>query len=232
VSRLQPLPDDADGEATISFLKNARRVVDRISSTYASSLGLHPAVYFYSDGGRHQPSAFLAVATWIKELEAADGFVEFMQHRRKLEDFLLEYKNFSNQIVNKFGSGRRSYLKLKHLYVTVMSHFKNGKTIAEAAALIQADSEFSFIKVSDTEQAAKSKTFNTDTKSQTFLKDALKNPVRCKICDCLIHPKALTIDHIQDKKDGGVGSPDNAQLAHPYCNSTYKDVLKKATATG
>jgi hypothetical protein len=74
--------------------------------------------------------------------------------------------------------------------------------------------------------ATKRKGFTTDVKSAAFLKDALgDNAVRCKICDCHIHPNAMTIDHTEDKKYGGTGSLDNAQLAHPYCNSTYKDIL-------
>lgn len=33
----------------------------------------------------------------------------------------------------------------------------------------------------------------------------------------------MTIDHKIRKQDGGKGVPDNGQLAHPYCNSTFKE---------
>lgn len=34
--------------------------------------------------------------------------------------------------------------------------------------------------------------------------------------------RRITVDHIIRKRDGGEGSLENAQLAHPYCNSIYK----------
>ncbi len=34
---------------------------------------------------------------------------------------------------------------------------------------------------------------------------------------------SISIDHINRKADGGSGSSDNAQLTHPYCNSTIKN---------
>ncbi|WP_372726522.1 HNH endonuclease [Nostoc sp. C057] len=32
-----------------------------------------------------------------------------------------------------------------------------------------------------------------------------------------------SIDHIKRKADGGLGTLENAQLTHPYCNTTYKN---------
>jgi len=39
----------------------------------------------------------------------------------------------------------------------------------------------------------------------------------------LIDSKCIIIDHKQRKEDGGLGEVDNGQIAHPYCNSTYKN---------
>lgn len=47
--------EDADGTKTIEVLKRTIAVMTRISGNDAPSLGLHPAVYFYSDRGRHIP---------------------------------------------------------------------------------------------------------------------------------------------------------------------------------
>jgi hypothetical protein len=46
------LADDSNGLQTINFLKNCLKVVRRMNSVHASSLGLHPAVYLYSKDGR------------------------------------------------------------------------------------------------------------------------------------------------------------------------------------
>ena len=48
---LTQLADDLNGDETISFLEAMRKIVRRISSDHVSSLGLHPAVYFYSEAG-------------------------------------------------------------------------------------------------------------------------------------------------------------------------------------
>ena len=47
------LGDDETGEETIRFLKKTKRLLFRINGTDPSSLGLHPAVYFYSITGRY-----------------------------------------------------------------------------------------------------------------------------------------------------------------------------------
>src|SRR5690606_24107681 len=69
---------DQDGAKTIEYLKQTRKLVERVSSTHPSSLGLHPAVYFYSATGRHQHTSFLAAIRLMKEFEKTDGsYVKF-----------------------------------------------------------------------------------------------------------------------------------------------------------
>lgn len=52
---------------------------------------------------------------------------------------------------------------------------------------------------------------------------SLKSVNKCAICEGLFHRNSITIDHKVRKVDGGLGNNENAQLAHPYCNSTYKN---------
>jgi hypothetical protein len=113
-----PLPD-ADGSETVKFLRNTRKFVNRITGLHPSSLGLHPAVYFYSATGRHQPTAFLAIIELMKELERTDAFRRFTSVREKFEQFVLDNKSFSNQVTVKIGSGPKGFLRLKNLYVRV-----------------------------------------------------------------------------------------------------------------
>ena len=63
------LPIDQDGEQTLRFLRNTRRIVDRVTGSNSSSLGLHPVVYFYTKGGMFQPSAFLATVQFMQRLD-------------------------------------------------------------------------------------------------------------------------------------------------------------------
>ena len=51
-SKLKDVEDDKDGIRTVEFLKNTKRIISRICSNDEGSLGLHPAVYFYSASGR------------------------------------------------------------------------------------------------------------------------------------------------------------------------------------
>lgn len=51
---------DPDGSAAVELLTRVRKVSSRIAGIQPGSLGLHPAVYFYSATGNYQPTAFLA----------------------------------------------------------------------------------------------------------------------------------------------------------------------------
>ena len=62
-----------------------------------------------------------------------------------------------------------------------------------------------------------------DTKSATFINTALKSAIKCPVCDgYLDSKKSISYDHIKPKREGGLGSIDNCQLAHPYCNQSVK----------
>ena len=42
------ITNDSTGDETIKLLKKTKKSLNRITGTHASSLGLHPVVYFYS----------------------------------------------------------------------------------------------------------------------------------------------------------------------------------------
>ena len=163
----------------------------------------------------------------MMKLEKEDGFIKFSMNRRRFEDFLLNYKDFVNQIVRKYGSSLKGYGYVEMMLSSVLDSIEHGKPEKEILEALQLNPKLSFLKENTEETEKPQKDFNTATKSAVFLKKALENPLRCKICDCLIHKNTMTVDHIQEKKDGGRGTMDNAQLSHPYCNSTYKAYKEK-----
>jgi hypothetical protein len=230
VSKITDPLGDPDGTRTIEFLKNTKRLAYRISSNYSSSLGLHPAVYFYSATGRHQPTSFLAVVNLMKAFEKTDHFATFTRNRRKFEDFLTKYKDFPNQVVVSSGSGIKGYAKLEQLLSEILKQIEDGKDETGIIDALAVDERFKFLRTTEPTLATKRKGFSTEIKSAAFLKDALGNAVRCGICDCHIHRNAMSVDHVEAKRDGGTGSLENAQVAHPYCNSTYKDIEGKSKA--
>lgn len=224
ISKASPPPEaDVDGTETLSFLKNTRRIVYKISGTHPSSLGLHPAIYFYSASGRHQPTAFLAVIELIKTLDKNRQFPIFTKIRNKFENFILDNKSFSNQMTVKFGSGVKGFDKLKGLYIFIIEKLINGHSSKEILENLKSNPEFLFLTPDQTIESSASTRFSRDTKSAAFLKEALKHPLRCRICEGLIHFNSIQFDHIVRKADGGLGIAENAQLTHPYCNSTIKN---------
>jgi hypothetical protein len=217
-----PLPD-TDGSETVKFLRNTRKLVNRITGLHPSSLGLHPAVYFYSATGRHQPTAFLAVIELMKEFERKDAFRRFTSVRKKFEEFILDNKSFSNQVTVKIGSGPKGFLRLKSLYVRVFDALQQKLDNDQILDALRRDKEFSFLTPDERLVEGSSSQFSKETKSATFLRDAIAGAPRCRICHCLLHFNSIQVDHIERKQDGGLGVLENAQLAHPFCNSTIKN---------
>ncbi|MHB8085458.1 MAG: HNH endonuclease family protein [Dehalococcoidia bacterium] len=216
--------DDPNGAETIIYLKNCHRILNRITGVHPSSLGLHPIVYFYSGTGRYQPTSFFAMVSLMKELDENNQLRDFTSARRKFEDFLLLYKILPLQVVYKYGSGMKGYLPTQALFAYVLKNFINGKDENQIVANLVKDKRFSYLQPQDVSGAeSQPSNFSSETKSAVFLRDALKDPLRCAICGGLIHFNSISIDHIQRRQDGGLGTVDNAQLTHPYCNTTIKN---------
>lgn len=213
--------EDENGDETIYYLKATNKIVRRFTTTHTSSLGLHPAVYFYSEKGRYQPTAFMAWIEIVKELDQNNKFNEFTGLREQMEEVLIRYKYFTNQVTLKYGSGLKGYKQLKEVYDHMYS-LALGKTDIEETA-IKLKEKFPYLNVEFKGDESSASNFNSNTKSEVFLKSALKTANKCSICDGYIHLKSITIDHIDRKEDGGIGVESNGQLTHPYCNSTYKN---------
>lgn len=63
------LCNNTDGDKTIECLKEVRKVLYLINANNKSSLGLHPAIYFYSKSGSFQVSTFYAFSLFVIELD-------------------------------------------------------------------------------------------------------------------------------------------------------------------
>ena len=218
------LPDDPDGTTTIKFLLNCKKVAQRINSIYPSSLGLHPIVYFYSVTGRHKPASFFAITALMLEFERRNSFHDFIKVREKFETLLIEHDYFTQQIVRKYRSAIASYEHIKAFYLECISKLLAGANVDEVVDSINKIPEFSYlIRMPGDFLETSGNEFSRETKSEAFIKEARSGTVKCKICNGYIHKNSISIDHIIRKEDGGLGTLDNAQLTHPYCNSTIKN---------
>jgi HNH endonuclease len=159
----------------------------------------------------------------IQEFEEHDRFRDFIAIRHQFEEFLLKHRILVNQVTVKYGSAAKGFPRLKQFLLYLVDEFSAGKNEAQILEGMTKHDDFSYLQPAERLAKSKSRDFSSDAKSAVFLRDALKNPLRCGICNGLIHRNAISIDHVQRKADGGLGELDNGQLTHPYCNTTIKN---------
>ncbi|MFC9856909.1 MULTISPECIES: HNH endonuclease family protein [unclassified Streptomyces] len=226
------LDDDPDGATTLEYMRAVKRTAGRIAGNGPASLGLHPAVYFYSATGRFQPAAFLAATALIQELSEKNRLLKFTDVRKDFEEFLIGYKYFLNQIVRAYGSLQRSVPPILTMYRIVFEAMLEGLEGDAIIARLQENGALRApVKVLTEDDRINRRNFSAETKNSVFLKAALAEATRCEICRARLHFKSVTVDHKIRKEDGGTGSASNAALTHPYCNSGYKE-SRYANRTG
>lgn len=214
--------DDLDGSKTIEVIKNARNIAYRINSKNTNSLALHPAVYFYSSLGKHQPTAVLAVADLIMEFETLDYWRTFTQIRSEFEEFLIAYKMFVNQVVKKFGSGAKGFKHLKDLFWVILKKLEDKKSHEQILTALATDKNFKFLNKNDTETETTTQKFSKSVSSGIWIKEHLPSKIRCHICKGHIPNNAISDDHIIRQRDKGLGTVENGHISHPYCNHIFK----------
>jgi hypothetical protein len=216
--------DDLDGNKTVRYLNKCLKVVRRLNSVHPSSLGLHPAIYFYSKDGRHKPASFWAAIDFIQELEKTNKFDWFTKVRAPFEQFLQSYDYIIQQIVRRYRGATVGYPHITKLYLISVELLRDDFSVEQLPKQIKANESFSYITLNDQGgEEITNKDFSSQKKSEVFIREAIENAVKCSICGGLLHRNSITIDHVERKQDGGLGTPSNGQLAHPYCNSTYKN---------
>ncbi|MFN6981755.1 MAG: DUF262 domain-containing protein [Brevundimonas sp.] len=220
-----PLDVDADGAKTLQFLHSVQKRVERVTTTSAGALGLHPLVYFYTRGGAFQPVAFLAVLQVVQKLADKGNLDDFTRVRRAFEDFLVARKEAFTLIVKNLGAGHRSRPALEDFMMLALEGLWAGRGEEEIIASMIADNRFRFFATPAPirESSTSKRNFSASTKSAAFVSELVQNGARCGICSGLLHRNSMTTDHVERKADGGGAHSGNAQVTHPYCNTTYKE---------
>lgn len=220
-----------DEQKTLQVLKNSEQLASRITGKHASSLGLHPAVFFYSANGRHQPTAVLAIAALLMSMSDTKAFIEFTKHRKVFEDFLVANKSFVNQLTVKHGSMVKGFQPVKEYYRFVLDQVALGHTEEAITTALSEHPKFHTLVKERQNDSAKVKDFSKKLKQLKFLQDALALAFVCSLCGARIDKKSMQLDHMTEKKDGGLATTENAQWLHPFCNSTYKRFLTGLIST-
>lgn len=217
--------DDESGQDTINILKRVRDLILTINGNHPGSLGLHPAVYFYSQDGRFKSSSFLGMIKFVAELVKRKKLNDFTSARRRFESFVLEYDFLAQQINRKLRTADRSYPFIANFFQLSLDGIRAGLTDAKIVASIKANQDFNYL-VSARPKLSPSKigkSFDSDTKSEVFIRSAINAVPRCGICGGFVHVNSISVDHRKRRRDGGAAVAANGQLTHPYCNTGYKN---------
>ena len=219
---VQKLQDDVDGSATLAALKATKKVARRLTGTSASSLGLHPAVYFYNEKGKHSRFLFLGVVkTFADAIRNNNGqlFHQFTDCRAAIEEVLVTKKSVINQGLANINS-RQRIDRVANLLTGLVKAFGAGDAVDDqkVLGLLGLSGRVGELSIIDAPQG-----FSDETKSAVYLRESLKAAIRCKICHGYLDPsKAVSYDHMIRVRHGGKGTEENLQLAHPFCNTGVK----------
>jgi hypothetical protein len=220
-----PSPDDdVQGTRTVEYLIRCRRVMRLLLSNDPSSLGLHPAVYFYSWTGKQQPILFLTMAALIVDFERSKKLPDFIKTRRTFEAFLMANRSLLNQVIRKFGTKSSGTGHLRSFYDDVLKLLKDGTRPEKLVDALRGEQAYAYLQPEEQPyDGVRPTRFSKQVKSGIVMTDLLETAARCKICGGLMPAQAITIDHVVRVSEGGPSTHDNAQLAHPYCNTAIKN---------
>lgn len=227
----QLIRPDTDGSETVNYLANLKRVVDQIcnrpETDYMKSLDLHPMVYFYSETGRHQPTALLATVEFISRLQKqSDGFKRFTKVRPSFEEFLIEHRDFLQQISRKARGEMKAVHNVRAFLEFVFDKFCEGADSEHAVKALQSSTDFNFLKLpSEADKPEIGLNMSPQGKSKKVIQNKLATAIRCTICGARVPDQGISFDHSKDKSEGGTATDENTEMTHHYCNSAKAILL-------
>jgi hypothetical protein len=215
--------DDSDGSDTLNVLSRAKDVARRIVGNDSASLGLHPAVYFYNERGVHSRHLFLGMVKLVTEKVRNNDhnfFKTFTEVRDSLEQFLVDNKSLITQAFTNVNRTSR-VLRVRDLLETLITALKKKESI-------ELESLFAAIglkgRILDVQNVTGRVDFADGVKSAVYLQASLAQAIKCPICRGFLYPKkSVSYDHKRRVRDDGTGDVTNAQMTHPYCNSSVKN---------
>jgi hypothetical protein len=243
------LDDDPDGSVTLTYLEKVKKVGRFVfDPSLSGALGLDPAVYCYGPEKLY-PAAYLAALKFAMELKDNDALFAFTELRHDFEEFIVRHKSFIKQISGAKGSRTRPLESLMTMHRVVLECLLDSRRANEQvtdeqiiAKLLEQPALRTTIKTIEPipapEEVPKKKrrSFPKSEQQAAVLLAILNTRERCTECKARLAPFSRSKDHIVPKEEGGMGTLDNLQFTHPYCNSGYKEAkrakAKKAAGTG
>ncbi len=219
---MSALEDDLDGKQTILALKQCLRVANRLTGNDHSSLGLHPAIYFYTERGIHSRFLFLGTLKALSDHIRNNNkqwFVRFTLVRSKLEAIMISSKILINQGLANVNAKQRID-RVAKLVNFLVDELTAGNEVDSAAILKALELKGSIGTITPISYPSE---FTTEVKSAIFLKNAISAALKCPVCGGLLNPVlSASYDHVEPKVSGGKGDVANGQMTHPFCNTGMK----------
>lgn len=216
-------PDDDTGAATIEVLSRANEVVKRITGTSAGSLGLHPAVYFYTEKGKYNRFLFLGMTMLITEAIRNNDqafFKKFTLARSDVETFLRANKSLIGIILQNLAKGARVH-RMRDLLRYLVSESIAKRSLDRTKVIGELGLRGEIIDVVNIRVPS---AISDDTKAIVAVQKALESAQKCPECGGLLLPtKSVSYDHKKRVRNGGTGEADNVQMCHPFCNTGMKN---------
>jgi hypothetical protein len=79
-------------------------------------------------------------------------------------------------------------------------------------------------RIYDVTVPSQSVEFSDDSRSTIFYREAIKKEHVCPICSGLLDvTKSVSYDHKVRRRENGLGTPENGQMVHPYCNTAVRN---------
>lgn len=228
------LADDPDGTATLAFLDKIVEVAQLVAGgpDVDGSLGLEPGVYAYGATGKIIPAAYLASLKFMQELEQTHKLVLFSVVRANFEEFPVNHKPFFNALTHSKGARTRSLDSFVTMFRILFNSVVNGTlSDQEIVANLQADPKLKDLKTpppAEEEEAELPirKKFSKSVVAAKVVMETLKTRAPCTICGARLPPSYRSKDHEIKQEHGGMGTIDNLNFTHPYCNHS-RDAIEK-----
>jgi hypothetical protein len=216
--------DDQNGQKTIEYLTRCLRVMRLVLSNHPSSIGLHPAIYFYSWTGNQQPILFLSIVSLLIDRDRARKLDDFTLCRKRFEEFILKNRALVNQITRKFGTKDSGLAHLKGFYEVVLASIDEGVAEDKIVDKIKTQPGYAYLQPDESPYDGVAPTrMSTQVRAGLTMKKLLDVAPRCGICGGFVPHQAISIDHKTRREDGGLATEDNTQVSHPYCNTGFKE---------
>lgn len=146
-------------------------------------------------------------------------FQKFTSVRSKLESTLVTHKDLIATILQKHIS-RKRVEKYKNLLDELIDRLVKNASVSESDLIEMAGLDGKIVVGNSTNGT---KGFSNDVKSKVFINNALFSAMKCALCDGYLDvEKSVSYDHVVEARNGGLGSPDNCHLTHPFCNQSRK----------